>query len=189
MIERVKVRVDKSSERVDVELRWNGGRIESHTRSRPVSRTNMQADDPRLVGRLEAWSAEGRSAATIAESLNAEGFRPPKHAARFTRGMVQRLLWHLKLARREPHGSLSGLGADEYRPGGLTRYLGISRDTVRGWIRLGQVTIRRDVEGHHIIWADASELARLGQLHGLCCNWENKERFAELIEPKGRPER
>ena len=102
---------------------------------------------------------------------------------------MQRLLWHLNLDRREPHGSLVGLGADEYRPGGLARHLGISRDTVRGWIRLGRVTTRRDVAGHHIIWADAAELARLGELHGLRRNWGNKERFAELIQPKARPER
>ncbi len=189
LIEQVKVRVDKSSERVDVELHWVGGLIESHTLSRPVSRYAMQADYPRLVERLQAWSSEGRSAAAMAESLNAEGFRPPKRVDRFTREMVQRLLWHLKLARREPHGSLSSLGADEYRPGGLARHLGLSRDTVRGWIRLGRVTTRRDVAGHHIVWADASELARLGELQGLRRNWENRERFAELIQPKARPER
>ena len=189
LIERVKVQVDKSSERVAVEHRWIGGLVESHTLSRPVSRYDVQADYPRLVERRQAWSAEGRSTATMAESLNTEGFRPPKRAARFTREMVQRLLWHLKLARREPHGSLTGLGPDEYRPSLLARRLGISRDAVRGWIRLGRVTTRRDVEGHHIVWADASELARLGELHSLRRNWENKERFAELIQPKARPER
>lgn len=73
--------------------------------------------------------------------------------------------------------------------GGLARQLGISRDTVRGWIRLGRVTTRRDAEGHHIVRADASELARLGELQGLRRNWENRERFAELIRLKARPGR
>jgi DNA invertase Pin-like site-specific DNA recombinase len=189
LIEQVEVQVDKSSERVSVELSWFGGLIELHTVTRPVSRYDMQADYPRLVERLQAWSAEGRSAEAMAAALNAEGFRPPKRAARFTREMVRRLSWQLNLARREPHGSLAGLGADEYRPGGLARHLGISRDTVRGWIRLGRVTTRRDAEGHHIVWADASELARLGELLGLRQSWESKERFAELIQPKARPER
>ena len=71
-----------------------------------------------------------RAPAAIAERLNAEGFRPPKRAERFTREMVRRLSWHLGLARREPHGSLAGLGRDEYRPVSLARRLGISRDTV-----------------------------------------------------------
>ena len=189
LIEQVKVEVDKSSERVAVELRWVGGLVESHTLSRPVSRYDQQADYPLLVERLKTWSAEGRSAAAIAESLNAEGFRPPKRAKHFTREMVRRLLWHGKLARRQPHGSPAGLGADEYRPGSLADRLGISRDTVRSWLRLGWVTARRDAEGHHILWADASELARLGELHQLKRGWETKARFAELTRPKSWPER
>ncbi|MDB5349290.1 MAG: hypothetical protein JWN86_537, partial [Planctomycetota bacterium] len=43
--------------------------------------------------------------------------------------------------------------------------------------------------GHHIVWADASELARLGELHGLRQSWESRQRFAELIQPKVRPNR
>jgi len=189
LIEQVRVRVDRSSERVEVELHWVGGLVESHTLSRPVSRYDMQADYPRLVERRRAWSSECRGAAAIAESLNAEGFRPPKRAEHFTREMVQRLLWHLKLARRQPHGSPSGRDADEYRPGALARQLGISRDTIRNWLRLGWVSARRDAEGHHILWADASELARLGELSQLRRTWGTKERYAELTRPRARPER
>ena len=103
--------------------------------------------------------------------------------------MVQRLLWHLGLARREPHGSRAGLGRDEYRPAGLARRLGISRDTVRRWLRAGWLTSRRDAEGHHVIWADASELRRLRELHRLPRTWATKGRLAELTKPKPRPER
>ena len=103
--------------------------------------------------------------------------------------MVQRLLGHLGLARREPHGSPAGLGRDEYRPGGLARRLGIRRDTVRRWIRVGWVTSRRDEDGHHVIWADAGELRRLRELHQLPRTWANKGRLAELIKPKPRPAR
>ena len=91
LIERVSVTVDKASERVDVELHWVGGLVESHTLSRPVKRYDLQADYPRLVERLRALCAERLSAAEIAERLNAEGFRPPKRADRFTGAMVQRL--------------------------------------------------------------------------------------------------
>jgi len=57
-----------------------------------VRRYDLRSDYPRLVTCLRAWSAEGLSAAAIAERLNAEGFRPPKRVERFNRGMVQRLL-------------------------------------------------------------------------------------------------
>jgi excisionase family DNA binding protein len=189
LIEQVTVAADKASERVDVEVHWAGGLAESHTLSRPVKRYDLQSDYPRLVERLRTWCAERLSAAEIAVRLNAEGFRPPKRADRFTRSMVQRLLWHLRLDRREPHGSLSGLGRDEYRPGSLARRLGISRDTVRRWLRAGWLTAHRDAEGHHVIWADASELRRLRELHRLPRTWATRDRLAELTKPKPRPER
>lgn len=189
LIERVVVSVDKSSERIDVAIHWTGGLAEAHTLSRPVKRYDLQADYPRLVERLRGWGGEGFSAAEMARRLNAEGFRPPKRAERFSREMVQRLLWHLDLVRREPHGSLSGLGRDEYRPSSLARRLGVSRDTVRRWLRAGWLTVRREANGHHVIWADASELRRLQELHRLPRNWSTKARLAELTTPKPRPKR
>ena len=121
LVERVSVVVDKSSERVDVELHWAGGPVESHTLSRPVRRYDLRADYPQMVARVRAWCSEGLSTAEIADRLNEEGFRPPKRADRFNRGMVQRLLCRLELTHRKPHGSPSGLGQDEYRPSGLAR--------------------------------------------------------------------
>ena len=189
LIEHVTVCVDKSSERVDVELHWVGGLDESHTLSRPVKRYDLQADYPRMIARLRAWCVEGLSAAAMAERLNEEGFRPPKRVERFHRAMVRRLLWQLDLAGGESHGSLASLGRDEYRPGSLARRLEISRDTVRRWLRAGWLTSSRDAKGHHVIWADASELDRLRELHELPRNWATKDRLAELTKPKPRPVR
>ena len=103
--------------------------------------------------------------------------------------MVLRLTSRLGLTRRERHGSFAGLGRDEYRPMGLARRLGMSRDTVRRWLRAGWLTVRRDAEGHHVIWADASELRRLGELRRLPRTWANKGRLADLKKPKPRPGR
>lgn len=189
LIEQVLVTVDKSSERVGAEIRWSGGLAESHTISRPVKRYDLRSDYPRLVERLRALSEAGETSARIAERLNAEGFRPPKRVERFNRAMVLRLQWHLGLSRREPHGSLAGLGRDEYRPASLARELRVTRDTVRRWLRAGWLTADRDADGHNVIWADASELQRLRELHGLPRNWATRDRLAELIKPKPRPER
>ncbi len=103
--------------------------------------------------------------------------------------MVQRLPWHLDLARREPHGSLASLGRDEYRPGSLARRLEISRDTERRWLKAGWLTSRPAAEGHHVIWADGSELERLRELHELPRTWATRDRLAELTKPKARPVR
>jgi DNA invertase Pin-like site-specific DNA recombinase len=189
LLERVVVTVDKASERVDVALHWVGGAVRAHALTRPVRRYDQHSDYPRLVARLRDLCTERESAATIAERLNAEGFHPPKRTSRFTSDMVLRLIGQLGLSRREPHGSRVGLRRDEYRPGGLARRLGINRDTVRRWVKVKWVNIRRDENGHAVIWADAEELKRLRALHRLPRTWAHKARLAELKEPKPRPAR
>ena len=189
LLERVVVTVDKASERVDVTLHWVGGAVRSHTITRPVARYSQQSDYQRLVARLRELCSGRRNSAEIARQLNAEGFRPPKRTKQFTGEMVRRLTAHLGLLRRQRHGSTTGLGSDEYRPMGLARRLGISRDTVRRWLRAGWLNVRRDDDGHHVIWADASELRRLRELHDLPRTWATKTRLAKLKKPKPRPAR
>jgi DNA invertase Pin-like site-specific DNA recombinase len=189
LLERVVVTVDKASERVDVRLHWIGGTVRSHTITRPVTRYCQQSDYPRLVARLRELCTGRDNSAAIAERLNAEGFCPPKRTKRFSGEMVRRLTAQLGLARRQRHGSTTGLGTDEYRPMGLARRLGISRDTVRRWLRAGWLNLRRDEDGHHVIWADADELRRLRELHALPRTWANKKRLAKLKKPKPRPAR
>lgn len=184
LLEQVRVVVDKESERVDGELHWAGGLVGRAELSRPVSRYDRRAEYPRLVERLRQMSAEGLSGAQTAERLNEEGSRPPQRTERFSREMVLRLLGQLELTRRARHGSDRGLGADEYRPGGLARRLGVKRDTVRRWLRVGWLSVRRDEDGHHVIWADGAELERLPELMRLPRTWENKARLAELKKPR-----
>jgi DNA invertase Pin-like site-specific DNA recombinase len=189
LLERVTVMVDKESERVDVQLHWAGGLTSTHRLARPVSRYDQQTSYPRLVQRLRELSEQRHSSSAIAARLNAEGFRPPKRTQRFTAAMVQRLTLRLGLIRRQRHGSREGLGRHEYRPTELAHRLGISRDLVRRWLRVGWLNVRRDEDGHHIIWADAGELRRLRALHRLPRTWANKARLAELKKPKQRPPR
>jgi hypothetical protein len=189
LLERVVVTVDRASERVEVVLHWFGGAAQAHTISRPVTRYCQQSDYPRLVARLRELCAGRENSSAIAERLNAEGFRPPKRTNRFTGEMVRRLTAHLGMARRQRHGSTAGLGPDEYRPMGLARRLGISRDTVRRWLRAGWLNLRRDEDGHHVIWADAGELRRLRELHALPRTWANKKCLAKLKRPNPRPAR
>jgi hypothetical protein len=189
LLERVTVMVDKESESVDVQLHWAGGLTSAHRLARPVSRYDQQTSYPRLVQRLRELSAQRHSSSAIAARLNAEGFRPPKRTQRFTAAMVQRLTLRLGLIRRQRHGSREGLGRHEYRPTELAHRLGISRDLVRRWLRVGWLNVRRDEDGHHIIWADAGELRRLRALHRLPRTWANKARLAERKKPKQRPAR
>jgi DNA invertase Pin-like site-specific DNA recombinase len=189
LLERVTATVDKESDRVDVKLHWAGGQVGEHTLRRPVSRYEQQSDYPRLVQRLTDLCGKKLTSDEIAQQLNREGFRPPKRAEQFTGEMVARLAAGLGLQRRKRYGSAAGLGADEYHPAGLARRLGVSVYTLKRWMRVGWVNVRRDDLGHRIVWADADELARLRELHRLPRTWENKARLAELRKPKERPVR
>jgi hypothetical protein len=189
LLERVEVTVDKQSEQVEVRLHWAGGLVGTHLLQRPVSRYDQQAAYPHLVQRLRELCQERLSSARIAARLNGEGFRPPKRTNRFTGSMVLRLTAHLGMARRARHGSSSGLGRNEYRPTGLARKLGVSRDTVRRWLRVGWLAVHRDADGLHVIWADGAELRRLRELHRLPRTWANRAKLAKLKKPKQRPAR
>ena len=105
--------------------------VREQTLQRAVRGYENQRDWPWLSGRLTELHISGQTPEQIAQVLEREGFRPPKRVERFNRGMVQRLLVRLGLARRRPHGDRSGLAEDEYRPSGLARRLGIALDTVR----------------------------------------------------------
>jgi DNA invertase Pin-like site-specific DNA recombinase len=189
LLERVAVVVDKESERAAVRLHWIGGLVCDHELSRPVGRYDRRADYPRLVRRLRELCEARLSSSEIAGRLNAEGFVPPKRAKSFSGEMVLRLAIRLGIRRRPRSGGVAGLGEDEYRTTGLARRLGVTRDAVRRWLRLGWLNARREADGQHVIWADADELRRLRELHGLARNWANRARLAELKKPKLRPAR
>jgi predicted site-specific integrase-resolvase len=189
LVERIEVTVDKASERIAVGVTWVGGQQQQHTLARRVSRYAQQSDYPRLVARLRELSGQRRTAAQIAEQLNAEGFRPPKRTERFSKTMVCRLQVQLGLRHRERLGSRVGLQADQWRVGGLARHLGVPRDTVRRWQRVGWLHSYRDADGYWILWADTDEVGRLRALQALPRTWENKKRLAELQQPKPLPKR
>ena len=164
LLERVTVTADPASERTEVRLHWAGGLVRSHAVARPVARYDVLSDYPRLVERLRALASEGLGAARIAERLNAEGFRPPGRAPRFSAEIVWRLAARLGVPRRGHHASAVGLGPDEFRPQALAERLGVSRQAIARWLRRGCVRARRDADGHYVLWADAAELARLAGL-------------------------
>jgi DNA invertase Pin-like site-specific DNA recombinase len=189
LLEQVTVIVDKASDRVDVQINWVGGQVRSHVISRPVTRYDLQSDYPRLVERLQAMVGAGLRAAEIADRLNAEGFRSPRRADRFTTHIVYRLTARLGLPRCECYGSQVRLGPDEFRPMGLARRLGVSRETLRRWLHAGWLNVHLDQNGHHIVWADADELRRLRELRRVLRTRASRARLAELKKPKQRPDR
>src|SRR5262249_56229934 len=88
LIEQIEVRVQGETDQVEVAIRWAGGFVSHHSLARAVQCYEQLADYPRLRARIAALRAEGKSMAVVAESLNQEGFRPPKRAPRFSKDRV-----------------------------------------------------------------------------------------------------
>ena len=191
LLERVEVTVQGASEQVRVRLTWKGGDRSEHALTRPVDRYEHLSDYAQLLERIGALSDDGLSLAQVAEHLNEEGFRPPKRTSRFTGGMVARLL--SKQGRRGPRprrATAAGmLQPDEWFLSDLARALGMPRDTLHRWRRVGWVQARKlpVAGGAWVLWADAEELARLRQRRQTPRGWsEEAEARTRLTQPKHR---
>jgi hypothetical protein len=121
LLERVTVIADRTSDRVEVQLHWVGGLVRSHVLSRPVTRYDLMPGYPRLVERLREMAGAGLVAAEIAGRLNAEGFRPPRRAERFTAAIVLRLAARLTRIIQAPRRGLPAEGLQSVCRGTLAR--------------------------------------------------------------------
>ena len=91
LIERVVVDVQGESERVDVEVHWNGGFASQHELIRPVASYQQLSGYKELMVRLKELRNAGRTSAQIANQLNDEGFHSPSCKS-FDAPAVRRLL-------------------------------------------------------------------------------------------------
>jgi hypothetical protein len=91
LIERVVVDVQGESERVDVEVHWNGGFVSQHELIRPVASYRQLSGYNDLMTRIEHLRNVGRTSGQIADQLNDEGYHPPS-CNRFDALTIRRLL-------------------------------------------------------------------------------------------------
>jgi DNA invertase Pin-like site-specific DNA recombinase len=190
LVERVEVTVEGVSDRVRVIVTWTGGQQTHHQTTRPVGRYEQTVDFDRLMARVRELRASGQSFAGIADSLNTEGYHPPKCVARFNKNIVSRLL-----GRRTPGGPLrrvdrSTLGRDEWFVIDLAKRLGIGKTTLHAWLQRGWVCHRRlpGYRGRCICWADPGELERLSRLARTPVGWWAPAPPPELTTPKSPPD-
>jgi hypothetical protein len=131
---------------------------------------------PQLQARVVALYTQGKDRTTIAQTLNAEGWRPAKRRATFTPLMVGRLLarqglHYLTPVRAQPLSRT----AEEWTLQALAQALAMPVETLYGWIRRGRVTARQDTSvapPRWLIRADAAELARLRALRQAPQIWQ-----------------
>lgn len=189
LLESVTVTVAGRSEQVEVRLTWKGGHVSVHALTRPVDRYAHRSDYSRLLERIQELSTRELSLAAVAEQLNKDGFVPPKRARRFTGGMVTRLLSHQGRRGPRPRAATKAgmLREHEWFLSDLARELGMPRDTLHRWRRVGWVRARKlpVAGGAWVLWADAEEVLRLRQLRQTPRGWsEDADARMRLTRPK-----
>jgi DNA invertase Pin-like site-specific DNA recombinase len=193
LLQSVAVSVVGQSEQVEVRLSWKGGYQSVHALTRPVDRYSHRSDYPRLLEHIQELRDSGLSLAAVAEQLNKDGFVPPKRTDRFTGPMIWRLLSPQERRGPRPQSATKAgmLRADEWFLSDLARQLGMPRDTLHSWRRLGWVRARKlpVPGGPWVLWADEEELARLRQLRQTPRGWsEESEARTRLTRPKAQPD-
>src|ERR1700733_13165747 len=166
LIENVTVTVIGDSEQAHVEVTWAGGHRTTGRVTRPVATLAQLSYLPRLRQRAGELLAAGCTAAQIADALNAEGLRPPKRSAVFTRNSVRDLLSALGLQHTRAPARRPQLGEHEWWLRDLAEHLGMSKVTLDAWVRRGWA------DGHlHprarliVVRADPAEAERPRVLH------------------------
>jgi excisionase family DNA binding protein len=167
MLERVAVRVERNSERVEVSCDWVGGVQTSHKLIRPVRRFEQLRQFDDLLAYIRQLRSEGCAASVVAERLNAAGWRPPKRAT-FNEPMVQRLLFRYGLSAGRPiwASRVPRQPGAEWTLQEVATRTGIHHRTVYRWLRQGRLCGRILARGTQRIWVIQITEAELDRLKG-----------------------
>lgn len=188
LIEQIEVTVQGQSEQVKLAITWSGGCISQHEILRNVRSYEQLVDYPRLVERIEALRVQGQSMAAIAQTLNAEGYHPPKRVERFTGGMVAGFLARKYQQDGVRHGErvAQALRKGEWLLGELARHLGIPQATLHHWRKAGWLTARKlpVPGGWWAIRASGQERRRLARLRRHQQTKSNQEIPRKLTTPR-----
>lgn len=184
IVERVAVENEGKSERVHVTIEWVGGSETKGVVIRPVSKMEYLSYYPRMCERIRELVAQELSTKEIAETLNREGYHPPKQAGRLGRQAVTEVLQRLGLRavrRRGPRDfGAGGPAEDEWWLAELARELRMPGGTLHGWIRRGWVEARRQESSRRwIIRADEAEVERLRRLRSLPMGHHDHHRWLD----------
>jgi DNA invertase Pin-like site-specific DNA recombinase len=165
LLEEARVTVEGKSERVELTLRWAGGHETTTTLTRPVAKSSQLSYHDDLVRRAQQLRREGKRWQQVADTLNAEGWRPARRRTTFSEVMVRLLVRSAEPPRAPPEKP----NANEWTLKSLADRLGMPRITLFFWIRRGLVRARKArssrPSGTWFIRADEKELKRLEALY------------------------
>lgn len=182
VIDRVLVDAQEDSERVHVVVEWAGGLRTEGTMIRPVAKLEQLSYYAQLCDRVRVLVEEGLDAATIADQLNREGFRPPKRREKFGKQGLHNLMRRLGLRSKQVRAVRdSNLEPHEWMLPDLALELGMPSITLYSWNKRGWLKSRYE-DGpprRLVIWADAAELASLRERRQRPAGYYTRRRFVE----------
>lgn len=163
VIRRIIVDVEGDSERVKLTIEWMGNSISNVELIRPVAKWTQLSNYPQLCQRLKELVQSGATTEEIAQSLNQEGFYPPKRRKTFNAEEVRALMRRLGLVTPRIPENQASLAEHEWWLPQLAGVLQMPTVTLYNWVRRGWVKARQQSEfpKQWIIWADEVELERL----------------------------
>jgi DNA invertase Pin-like site-specific DNA recombinase len=166
IVDAVVVAAEGKSERVQVTIRWIGGGQTVGTVIRPIRHASDLSTYAAMCEQVRTWTGERLPAASIAERLNAAGYRPARGGA-FGVQAVHELQRPLQLTGIRPQArSRTKLSPEEWWSADLAQTIGLPKGSLQHWIRRGWVRARQEPTGlrRWIVWADAAEQDRLRRL-------------------------
>jgi hypothetical protein len=191
LIDEVTVAVEGGSEIVHVDITWAGGHRTSGIAVRPVGRLDQLSYYPALLARVAGLAGEGRTSRQIAETLNAEGYHPPKRTAVFRDQQVLNILnkHGIRSSAKGRPAVLTDLRPGEWSVPGLSAELGMPTASIYNWIYRGWIKARRGPGGRNlIILADEQQLDELRERRNRPRSYYARARWAPPQETGETPE-
>ncbi|MBW2166363.1 MAG: recombinase family protein [Deltaproteobacteria bacterium] len=169
LIECVVVTVQGDSEKVTVDINWMGGHTTTTKIIRPVARFEQLSYYSELLDRIVGLHKKDHSALIITETLNLEGWCPPKRRDTFNVQMVRNLLSRQGIrdsSKKRPSDNVTKK-INEWTIEELAQELEMPKITLYKWMRQKKITGRKIYNGKraiYLIHADKKEIKNLQKL-------------------------
>lgn len=186
LIERILVTVIDDTEKVQAEIHWLGGHITHTWLDRPVAKLEQLAGYQAMMSRVKELQSQACTPSQIAETLNTEGWKPPKRRQTFNAPMVRCLLNRQGIqvgTQKQQHSANIPRETDEWTLTELANELKMPEPTLYSWIRKGHVRARQIKVATRTFWiitANQHEIEQLRQSRNVKRTWIKQ--IAEPIE-------
>lgn len=163
LVKRVTVTVHNNTQYADVSIQWCGGYESVYEATRTVT-VYPQLDNYReLMKRMLELVLEGHCSPVVANKLQEEGFRSPRHSKPISASMIGKILNDDPASQKQL--TSPGLSEHQWRTSDLATAIGITPKKLKDWGTRGWLHVDQRPFGRAwVFWADAKELERLRQL-------------------------